>query len=107
VQSDELMTHEVLAWCDARRDRERDFALVCDQTVDTPLAVRAETVFVDLEPLEASDGERGGVGHLREVGDDGALVRGVDRVRGVGGTAIEGVVPLGGELSTDGRVNTS
>ena len=50
-----LVAQEVLASRDARGDRESDFALVRDHAVHTPGLVRdVETVFPDLEPLEAS-----------------------------------------------------
>ena len=99
------MSEEILAGLDARRDCERDLALVRDQPIHRPLRIaRGVSVFVDLEPLKASDVRLRGVVHLGEVRDDRAFVRGVDGVRWIRRVcAIESMVPFGGEGGAGGH----
>ena len=89
------MAQEVLPRSDAAGDRERHLALVSDERVDGPFSCGGvEAVLVDLEPLEAGDGGLGRARDFGQVCDDGALVRGVDGVRGIASGLVEGVVPL-------------
>ena len=104
VQRDELVTEEVEAILDARRDLERDLALVLDHCVHAPGVGRRVIAFlVDLEPGEARRVEVRRVVDLGEVRNDGALVRRVDGVSSIRGVrAVEGVVPFSGDLRAGG-----
>jgi hypothetical protein len=66
----------VVAGGDAGGDCNGDFALVCDELGDGPLAV-AVAVFVDLEPARVGDGTGGRV-DLGHVYEDGSVVGGID-----------------------------
>ena len=56
MQGDDLMAQKVLAVWNARRDGERNLALICYETVDGPgLIGDGQPILVDLEPPKASD----------------------------------------------------
>lgn len=89
LQSNDLRADQVITSWDAGWDVVCVLALVGNELVDTPGLAR-EAVLVDLEPLQAGwVGGLGGIWDLGEVGDDGALVGGVD---GLGGAVA--VVPF-------------
>lgn len=66
----------VVAGGDAGGDCNGDFALVCNELGNGPLAV-AVTVLVDLKPARVGDGT-GGRGDLGHVYKDGPVVGGID-----------------------------
>lgn len=62
------MAEQVLARRNARWNGECDFAFVCNQAVNPPsLRGDVQSVFINLEPLETSDGALGGVIDLGAV----------------------------------------
>lgn len=69
VESEQLNTHEVVAWLDARRHVEVVPAAVADHGVDSPRA-SAHAGFGDLEPLESAGTSAGGVGNGSEIDGD-------------------------------------
>lgn len=81
----------VVTGSDAGGDCNSDFALVCNELGDGPLAV-AVTVFVDLEPARVGDGT-GGRGDLGHIYEDGSVVGGIDDEAG-GEVGVKGVTPL-------------
>ena len=67
-QTDDLMAEKVLPALDAARNRERHFALVCNESVYGPLPSRhRQAILVDLEPLQTGNGALSRVWHLRPV----------------------------------------
>lgn len=96
MQRNHLRAQQVLPGGDARGDLDGVLALAVDDLLGAPNAV-AEAVLLDLEPAAADAGVGGRVGDLLEVGDGGALVRGVHDVGGRGAAAVEHVAPDGGD----------
>lgn len=74
MEGNNLNTHEILAWSNARRHGEVVPATICDQGVDRPL-VAVQAVFGNLEPLEATRASRRGIVYLGEVDNDRAYER--------------------------------
>jgi len=69
VEGNNLNTHEIVAWGNARRHCEVVPAAVCDQGVDGPL-VAVQAILGHLEPLEAARAGRRGIADLGEVDND-------------------------------------
>ena len=68
IFTDHLNTEKVEARGDAARDGEGHLALVRDEAVDSPLLGRhGQTILVDLEPIEAGDGQVRRVRHLGTI----------------------------------------
>ena len=56
MQRDDLRTEQIIPILDALGQRELDFPFVVVQACYSPGAVRIQSVFPDLEPLETRDG---------------------------------------------------
>lgn len=69
MKSDELVAEQVFARRDAVGDLDIPATVVSNQLVDGPFASRlVETLFSDLEPLEAGDTEASGIVDLGTEG---------------------------------------
>lgn len=80
MQRDDLRTEQVIPILDALGQRELDFAFVVVQACHSPGAVRVQSVFPDLEPLESRNCCRQRTVYLGEIYHDRSQMAGVNGI---------------------------
>ena len=74
ILTNNLMSQEILSSGDTRRDLESNLTFILNQTVDPPALIGGvETVLVDLEPFQSSDGGLRSVCHFRSERDESSV----------------------------------
>ena len=98
----DLVTHEIVAWGNALGQSKGIPALLVVELVNSPGTALVLSFLLDLEPLQAVRVGSGSIVDLGEIGDNGTVVRGSNRIVFVVGelSTANNVAPEGTDLRT-------